>query len=338
VSSSSETFRALLLEQAESGRTAARLAEVPVADLPEGEVLVDVACSTLNYKDALAITGAGKIVRSFPFVPGIDLAGTVAESADARFKPGDEVVLTGWGVGERHWGGLATKARLKADWLMPRPEGLTLEETMAIGTAGFTAMLCVLALEEQGVRPEAGEVVVTGAAGGVGSTAIPLLAKAGFKVVAASGRTGALAGYLKELGAAEVIDRSALLSGNPKAPLESARWAGAVDSAGGAVLANLLKAMRQGGTVAACGLAAGAAVETTVFPFILRGVRLVGIDSVYQPAERRPAVWERLARDLDRGLLARLSRTVALDEVPALAPEFLKGAVQGRVVVRTAGA
>lgn len=330
----SETFRALLLEQ-EGGRTMARLAELPVGDLPAGEVLVDVAYSTLNYKDALAITGAGKIVREFPFVPGIDLAGTVADSADPRFRPGDEVVLTGWGVGERHWGGLATKSRLPADWLLPRPEGLSLEETMAVGTAGFTAMLCVLALEEQGVTPESGEVVVTGAAGGVGSIAIPLLATAGFKVVAASGRAE-LAGYLKELGAAEVVGREVFSQGS-KAPLDSARWAGAVDSAGGQVLANLLKAMRRHGTVAACGLAAGPALETTVFPFILRGVRLIGIDSVEHPAEHRPAVWARLARDLDRGLLARLSRTVALDEVPAIAPQFLQGAVQGRVVVRTGG-
>jgi acrylyl-CoA reductase (NADPH) len=289
----------------------------------------------LNYKDALAITGAGKIVREFPFVPGIDLAGTVAHSADPRFKPGDEVVLTGWGVGERHWGGLATRARLRADWLLPRPEGLSLEETMAVGTAGFTAMLCVLALEEQGVAPERGEVVVTGAAGGVGSIAIALLARAGFKVVAASGRAE-LAGYLKELGAAEVMGREVFSHGT-KAPLDSARWAGAVDSAGGQVLANLLKAMRQGGTVAACGLAAGPVLETTVFPFILRGVRLIGVDSSQHPAEHRPAVWARLARDLDRGLLARLSRTVTLSEVPAIAPQFLKGAVQGRVVVRTDG-
>jgi acrylyl-CoA reductase (NADPH) len=329
-----ETFRALLLEQ-EDGGTKARLAELPVDDLPAGEVLVDVVCSTLNYKDALAITGAGKIVRQFPFVPGIDLAGTVAHSADPRFKPGDEVVLTGWGVGERHWGGLATKARLKADWLLPRPDGFSLEETMAIGTAGFTAMLCVLALEEQGVTPDRGEVVVTGAAGGVGSVAIPLLARAGFKVVAASGRTQ-LAGYLKELGAAEVVGRETFAQGS-KAPLDSARWAGAVDSAGGAVLANLLKSMRQGGTVAACGLAAGPTLETTVFPFILRGVRLIGVDSVQHPNQHRPAVWARLARDLDRGLLARLSRTVTLDEVPALAPRFLEGSVQGRTVVRTGG-
>jgi acrylyl-CoA reductase (NADPH) len=329
----SETFRALLLEQ-EGGRTAARLAELPVADLPEGEVLVDVAYSTLNYKDALAITGAGKIVRQFPFVPGIDLAGIVARSADPRYATGDEVVLTGWGVGERHWGGLAGKARVKADWLLHRPDGLSLRQAMAVGTAGFTAMLCVRALEEQGVAPDRGEVVVTGAAGGVGSVAIPLLARAGFKVVASSGRKE-LEGYLKDLGATGIIDRASLAEGGSKAPLDSARWAGAVDAVGGATLANLLKSMQYHGVVAACGLAGGATFEGTVFPFILRGVRLIGIDSVLHPAEQRPAVWSRLARDLDANLLDRLTTEVALADVPALAPEFLKGAVRGRLVVRT---
>lgn len=326
----SETFRALLLEEAD-GRTTARLAELPVETLPAGEVLVDVRWSTLNYKDALAITGAGKIVRSFPFVPGIDLAGTVAASEDPRFAPGDEVFLTGWGVGERHWGGLAAKARVKGDWLLPRPDGLTLRQTMAIGTAGFTAMLAVLALERQGVSPDLGQVVVTGAAGGVGSTAIPLLARAGFRVVASSGRPQ-LEGYLKGLGAAEVIGRDALSEGST-APLDSARWAGAVDAVGGATLVNLLKAMRYHGVVAACGLAGGAAFHGTVFPFILRGVRLVGVDSVLHPAASRPAVWARLARDLDPALLESMVTEAPLAEVPGLAPEFLTGGVRGRVVV-----
>jgi acrylyl-CoA reductase (NADPH) len=325
-------FKAVRLDQAD-GATHARVVELAEADLPAGEVLVDVAYSTLNYKDALAITGAGKIVRQFPFVPGIDLAGTVLDSGDPRFAPGQEVLLTGWGVGERHWGGLAQRARVKADWLLPRPEGLTLAQTMAIGTAGFTAMLCVMALEEQEVRPERGQVVVTGAAGGVGSTAIPLLRRAGFQVVASSGRPE-LEGYLTGLGAAEVVDRRRFAEGS-KAPLDSATWAGAVDSVGGDTLVNLLKSMQYHGVVAACGLAGGAAFNGTVFPFILRGVRLIGVDSAYFPADRRPAVWDRLARDLDRGLLERMTRTVPLGAVPQVAPDFLAGRVQGRLVVDT---
>lgn len=326
----SETFRAVLLEQAD-GRTTARVAELDPGSLPEGDVLVDVAFSTLNYKDALAITGAGKIVRQFPFVPGIDLAGTVSRSEHPCFKPGDEVILTGWGVGERHWGGLAEKARVKGDWLLLRPEGLSLEQAMAIGTAGFTAMLCVMALEEQGVAPEKGEVVVTGAAGGVGSIAIPLLARRGFKVVASTGRAE-LEGYLKGLGAAEVVGRERFAQGS-KAPLDSARWAGAIDTVGGDTLANLLKGMQYHGVVAACGLAGSSSLDATVFPFILRGVRLIGVDSVLYPAERRPAVWARLARDLDPGLLASMETRIGLADVPKVAPEFLKGAVRGRVVV-----
>ena len=328
----SETFRALVLDQ-QDGTTVARLADLGVGELPPGDVLVDVAWSTLNYKDALAITGAGKIVRQFPFVPGIDFAGTVAASDHPCFKPGDEVVLTGWGVGERHWGGLAGKARVKAEWLLLRPEGLSLRQTMAIGTAGFTAMLCVMALEEQGVTPEQGPVVVTGAAGGVGSIAIPLLARRGFRVVASSGRPE-LEGYLTELGASEVVDRRRFSEGS-NAPLDSAQWAGAVDSVGGDTLVNLLKGMRYHGAVAACGLAGGSDFRGTVFPFILRGVRLVGVDSVLVPAERRTAVWKRLAQDLDPALLERMSATVRLDEVPKVAPEFLKGAVRGRLVVET---
>ena len=330
----SQTFPAVLLEQAD-GRTEARLVDLDVDRLPPGEVLVDVKWSTLNYKDALAITGAGKIVREFPFVPGIDFAGVVSRSEDRRFKPGDEVVLTGWGVGERHWGGLAGKARVKADWLLHRPSGLSLRQTMALGTAGFTAMLCVMALEEQGVTPAQGEVVVTGAAGGVGSVAIPLLARAGFKVVASSGRQE-LEGYLKDLGAAEVVDRSIFAEGS-KAPLDSARWAGAVDSVGGSTLVNLLKAMKYHGVVAACGLAGGAAFNGTVFPFILRGVRLIGVDSVLHPTEGRVAAWERLARDLDPAALDAMTTEIGLAEVPAVAPGFLKGTVRGRTVVAIPG-
>lgn len=325
-----ETFRAILLEQMD-GRTAARVAALPLDALPAGEVLVDVACSTLNYKDGLAITGAGKIVRSFPFVPGIDLAGTVLDSADPRWKPGDQVLLTGWGVGERHWGGLAEKARLKGDWLLPLPDGLTARQAMAVGTAGFTAMLAVQALEEQGVTAERGEVVVTGAAGGVGSVAIPLLAKRGYRVVAATGRAE-LAPYLRRLGAGEVVPRT-LFSEAGKAPLDSARWAGAIDAVGGETLVGLLKAMQYHGVVAACGLAGGASFNGTIFPFILRGVRLIGIDSVYCPNERRRAVWERIARDLDPALLDEMTSVVPLAQAIEIAPQFLKGAVRGRIVV-----
>ena len=328
----SETFRALLLDQ-QDGKTTARVAELPLSDLPQGDVLVDVAWSTLNYKDALAITGAGKIVRQFPFVPGVDLAGTVISSGHAAFAPGSEVILTGWGVGERHWGGLAEKARLKSEWLLPRPVGLSLRQAMAIGTAGFTAMLAVMALEAQGVTPERGEIVVTGAAGGLGSIAIPLLAERGFRVVASTGRLE-LTEYLKGLGACEVVDRQGFSQGS-KAPLDSARWAGAIDSVGGDTLVNLLKGMKYHGVVAACGLAGSAAFNGTVFPFILRGVQLIGIDSVTYPNDRRPAVWDRLARDLPADVLERMVTEIGLAEVPDLAPEFLRGAVRGRIVVDT---
>jgi acrylyl-CoA reductase (NADPH) len=328
-----DRFKAIWLEQVD-GATRATLADIDTDDLPAGEVLVDVAYSTLNYKDALAVTGAGKIVRQFPFVPGIDFAGTVAASSDPRFAPGQPVLLTGWGVGERHWGGLAQRARVKADWLVPLPDGLTPAQTMAIGTAGFTAMLSVLALEEQGVRPASGEIVVTGAAGGVGSVAIPLLKRAGFSVVASSGRAE-LADYLMGLGADRVVDRRQLSEGS-KAPLDSAVWAGAIDSVGGSTLTNLLKAMKYHGVVAACGLAGGAAFNATVYPFILRGVRLIGIDSSMTPAAQRPAIWARLARDLDLDLLGRMTRVIPLGAAPIVAPDFLEGKVQGRLVIDTA--
>ncbi|MFO1037487.1 MAG: MDR family oxidoreductase [Geminicoccaceae bacterium] len=329
----SETFRAVLLDQAD-GKTTARIADMPVASLPEGDVLVDVAYSTLNYKDGLAITGAGKIIRQFPFVPGVDFSGRVAASDNPAFKPGDEVVLTGWGVGERHWGGLAQKARVKGDWLVPLPKGLTLKRAMAIGTAGFTAMLAVEMLAEQGITPERGEVVVTGAAGGVGSIAVALLAKRGFKVAAVSGRPE-LADELRRLGAAEILDRKTF-SEPSKAPLDSARWAAAIDNVGGTTLAGLLRGMQQRGVVAACGNAGGVALETTVFPFILRGVRLVGIDSVYQPAEPRLRAWQSLVTELDPDLLDSITEVIPLAAVPEAAGRFLKGAVQGRLVVDVA--
>ncbi|MCS6778596.1 MAG: oxidoreductase [Geminicoccaceae bacterium] len=326
-----ERFEALVLHQ-EDGRTVPRLESLSTDALPEGEVLLEVLCSTLNYKDALAITGAGKIVRSFPFVPGIDLVGRVVASSDPAWRPGELVLVTGWGMGERHWGGLAQKARLPAAWLQRLPEAMTPRRAMAIGTAGFTAMLCVMALEREGVRPGDGEVLVTGAAGGVGSIAVMLLARAGYRVVASTGKaeSGPL---LRELGAEQIVDRKSVAE--PGAgPLASARWAGAVDTVGGPVLSGLLKAMRYRGTVAACGNAGGVELHTTVFPFILRGVRLIGIDSALAPMAEREAAWARLARDLDPDKLDRLTSVIGLEEVAAIAPRFLEGKVAGRIVVR----
>lgn len=327
----SDSFRALVLYQ-EDGRTVARIERLENERLPAGEVSIDVLCSTINYKDALAITGAGKIVRSFPFVPGIDLAGRVRASEDPNWKAGDLVLVTGWGLGERHWGGLAEVARLPAAWLQRLPEGLSPRRAMAIGTAGFTAMLCVMALEREGVRPEQGEVVVTGAAGGVGSIAVMLLARAGYRVVASSGKPE-WSDVLRELGAVEVVDRKSVAEPGP-GPLASARWAGAIDTVGGATLAGLLKSIRYRGTVAACGNAGGVELHTTVFPFILRGVRLIGIDLVQAPVAEREAAWARLARDLDLAKLDRITTVITLDEVPAVAPRFLEGKVAGRIVVR----
>lgn len=329
-----ETFEALVLDR-EDGRTVWRFERLPVDRLPPGNVLVEVDWSSLNYKDALAITGAGKIVREFPFVPGIDFAGRVRESADSRYRPGDRVVLTGWGVGERHWGGLAELARVEGDWLVPLPEGLSERHAMSIGTAGFTAMLCVVALEEQGVKPETGDIVVSGAAGGVGSIATALLAGRGYRVVASTGRPE-LGDWLRALGAAEILERREL-SEPDGAPLGSQRWAGAVDTVGGTTLANMLKRTKYRGTVTACGLAGGAEFTCTVFPFILRGVRLVGIDSVYAPVEERRRAWQALARELSPELLDRITTEVSLHEAPKLAPDFLAGKVRGRIVVRVRG-
>ena len=325
-----ENFRAWVIERGEAGQTCTLKGDLTDADLPEGDVLVDVQASTINYKDALAVTGKGKIIRGFPGVPGIDFAGTVVESASDRFEPGDQVVLNGFGVGESHWGGLAERARVPADWLITLPEAFTPMEAMAIGTAGYTAGLCVDELERAGVAQGA-EVVVTGAAGGVGSVAITLLRGAGFRPVAVTGRES-LADYLRELGAVEVLPRTSFTE-PAKGPLASARWPGAVDTVGGEVLANLLKTMAYEGTVAACGLAGGIEVPTTVMPFILRGVRLVGVESVYQPLHRREAVWQRLAQLLASERLAEISRIVTMREVPELAEELLAGHVRGRTVV-----
>lgn len=313
-------FEALLLTTNPERTTLAGVTFLDETRLPEGEVLVNVAYSSVNYKDALAITGRSQIVRNFPMVPGIDLAGTVAESSDARFKPGDAVLLNGWGVGESHWGGLAQKARVKADWLVPMPKALDARQSMAIGTAGYTAMLSVMALQERGLTPMTGPVLVTGANGGVGSIAIALLAGLGFEVHASTGRL-AESGHLKQLGAVKVIDRTTL--SEPGKLLQKEVWAGAIDSVGSHTLANICASLKYGGTVAACGLAQGMDLPTSVAPFILRGITLAGIDSVYAPQARRVQAWERLARDLPADLLEDNTETISLKEVAALAPRLL---------------
>ncbi|HOB65709.1 MDR family oxidoreductase [Ottowia sp.] len=323
-------FQALLLTQSDDRRTHAALAELDESQLPAGDVLVQVSHSTLNYKDGLAITGKAPVVRTWPMVPGIDFAGTVIESADTRYRAGDAVLLNGWGVGETHWGGLAQKARVKADWLLPLPAGMTAERAMAIGTAGYTAMLCVMALQAQGVTPDRGPVLVTGANGGVGSIAIALLSRAGFTVHASTGRLGEAA-HLKSLGAAEVIDRATLSA--PGKPLQKERWAAAVDSVGSHTLANVCASLHYGGVVAACGLAQGMDFPATVAPFILRGVTLAGVDSVMAPYARRAEAWSRLAAELPAEVLAGNTATIALGDAPAVAARLLAGQVRGRVVV-----
>ena len=322
-------MKAILIEKAEDTQ-AVSLTDVAEDQLPEGDVLVEVAYSTLNYKDALAITGKAPVVRRFPMVPGIDFTGTVAESRHADFKPGDRVILNGWGVGETHWGGLAERARVRGDWLVPLPAALDLRQAAAIGTAGYTAMLCVLALERHGVRPGDGEIVVSGAAGGVGSVAVALLAAQGYEVAAVTGRA-AEADYLRGLGAASVIDRSEL-TGKVR-PLGRERWAGGIDVAGSTVLANMLSMMKYRGVVAACGLAAGMDLPASVAPFILRGVTLAGVDSVMCPKPDRLAAWARLARDLDLAKLEEMTTEIAFAEVIDTAPKFLDGAVRGRIVI-----
>ena len=313
-----------------SVRAAAEAGPLRVADLPEGDVLVRVAYSSLNYKDALAVTGRGKVIRgAFPFVPGIDLAGTVEASEHDTYAPGDRVVLTGWGTGEARWGGYATHARARAEHLVPLPDGLTLFDAMALGTAGFTAALAVMALERAGLQ--SGPVAVTGATGGVGSLAVVLLARAGVRVAASTGKADA-EGWLRELGASEVIGRSVLGNGAAR-PLETARWGGAVDTVGGPALAALLASMQPHAAVAACGNAASADLATTVLPFILRGVSLLGIDSNTCPDALRRAAWARLAADIPRGVLRALTTTIPLGDVPAWAETILAGGVRGRVVV-----
>lgn len=322
-------FNGIVIEKDDNGYRST-LAELSEDSLPEGDVTVDVAYSTLNYKDGLAITGDGPIVRSFPMVPGVDLAGTVTASSDPDFAVGDQVVLNGWGVGEEHWGGLAQKARLQGKWLIKLPDAFTAAQAMAIGTAGYTAMLAVIALESNGVTPEKGDVLVTGANGGVGSFAVAILSRLGYRVVASTGRLNETA-YLEQLGAAEVIDRKTL--SEPGRPLSKERWAGAIDSIGSHTLANICAATRYRGTVAACGLAQGMEFPASVAPFILRGITLAGIDSVTRPRADRIAAWERLATDLDLSLLPLISREIGLSEVIEIAPKLLAGEVRGRVVV-----
>ncbi|WP_375305285.1 MDR family oxidoreductase [Bradyrhizobium sp. A11] len=324
------TFKAIRIDKADKG-TVAALTQFDEAELMDGDVTVRVEWSTLNYKDGLALTGKAPVVRRFPMIAGIDFAGTVEASSHPQWKAGDKVVCTGWGMGETHLGAYAEKARVKGDWLVALPQGLSARDAMAIGTAGFTAMLAVLALEKHGLSPKSGPVVVTGAAGGVGSVAIAVLSKLGYHVIASTGRASE-ADYLKHLGAAEIIDRNEL-SGSAK-PLAKERWAGGVDSVGSTTLANLLSMTRYGGAIAACGLAAGMDLPSSVAPFILRGVCLLGIDSVMCPIEPRKAAWQRLASDLDRTKLAEITKEISLAEVSDWGAKILAGAVRGRIVVK----
>jgi acrylyl-CoA reductase (NADPH) len=325
-------FKAILIEKQDDAQRVS-VQSLEESQLPAGDVTVRVECSTLNYKDALAITGKGPVVRQFPMVPGIDLAGTVEASSSEAFKPGDRVLLNGWGVGEGHWGGLAEKARLKGDWLIPLPAAFTAPQAMAIGTAGYTAMLAVMALENSGVLPEHGDVLVTGASGGVGSYSIALLSTLGYRVIAATGRPEEEA-YLKGLGADEILDRGEL--SEPGKPLARERWAGAIDSVGSHTLANVLAGTRYGGAVAACGLAQGMELPATVAPFILRGVTLAGIDSVMRPRADRLEAWRRLGELLEPAQLEAITRTIGLEEAVDTAEELLAGRVRGRVVVSMA--
>jgi acrylyl-CoA reductase (NADPH) len=324
-------FKALLITRDETSKAqTVAVASLAPADLMAGDVDVRVEYSTINYKDGLAITGKLPVVRRFPMIPGIDFAGTVTASGNRDFKAGDQVVLNGWGVGEVHYGAYAQLARVKGEWLIPLPAGLTGAEAMAIGTAGYTAMLSILALERHGITPERGPVVVTGAAGGVGSVAIALLARLGFTVHAVTGRTSE-ADYLRGLGAAEIIERNELTG--PVAPLAKERWAGAIDAVGGRILANVIAMTKREGVIAACGNAAGADIPTMVAPFILRGVALLGINSVYAPKALRVVAWERLARDLDRQKLAAMTRTIPFEAIAGAARDIVAGKVRGRLVV-----
>ncbi len=325
------TFKALIVDKPEEGAVTQTVAEIGEDRLPDGDVTVAVAYSTLNYKDGLCILGQGGLVRKFPHVPGIDFAGTVEASDDERYKPGDKVVLTGWRVGEAHWGGYAQKARVKADWLVPLPDGLTTRQAMAVGTAGFTAMLAVMALEDHGLTPDDGPVLVTGAAGGVGSVATAILANLGYKVAAVTGRPEA-ADYLTSLGAAQIVPREQINEVS-KRPLESETWAGCIDAVGGAMLARVLGQLKYRCSAAAVGLAGGADLPATVIPFLLRGVNLLGIDSVMQPYENRLTAWQRIATDLPMDKLEAMIQPATLADLPEMGKAILKGQVRGRIVV-----
>ncbi len=324
-------FRAILLNKNEDGSTKAELTQLDDSQLPpEGDVTVAIDYSTINYKDGLAITGKSPVVRKWPMVPGIDGAGVVIASSHPDWKAGDAFILNGWGVGETHMGCLGERAKLKGDWLIPRPQGMSSRTAMAIGTAGYTAMLCAMALAEHGVKPDDGEVLVTGASGGVGSVAVAILAARGYKVVASTGKL-AEADYLKSLGAAEVIDRAELSA--PGKPLQKERWAGVVDSVGSHTLVNAIAQTRYGGTVAACGLAQGMDLPATVAPFILRSVKLIGVDSVMAPKSRRIDAWSNLAQEISEATLAKITQEIPLVDALAWAPKILAGGVRGRLVV-----
>ncbi len=325
------SFKALVVEKDAEGKTSAAVQDITEDRLPEGDVTVAVEYSTVNYKDGLCIGPGGGLVRNYPHVPGIDFAGTVEASTDARYSPGDKVVLTGWRVGEAHWGGYAEKARVKADWLVPLPAGLSTRHAMAVGTAGFTARLAVMALEDHGMKPGSGPVLVTGAAGGVGSVATAILAHLGYEVAGVTGRPET-ADYLKSLGAAQIVAREEI-NETVKRPLETETWAGCVDTVGGAMLARVLGQMKYGASVAAVGLAGGAALPATVIPFLLRGVNLLGIDSVMQPYENRVRAWERIVTDLPMDKLEAMIQPATLADLPQLGADILKGQVKGRVVI-----
>ena len=322
-------FKAVLISREEDNYSA-QLEEIEESQLPEGDVTIDVQYSTLNYKDGLAITGKSPVVRKFPMVPGVDMVGTVSSSAHPHFKAGDAVVLNGWGVGETHWGGLAQKARLNGDWLVPLPRSFNPKQAMSIGTAGYTAMLCIMALEQHGITPDSGEILVTGATGGVGSVAVALLAKLGYQVVAMTGRAEE-SEFVSALGASEIMARSEYAE--PGRPLAKERWAGVIDVVGSHVLANACAATKYGGTVAACGLAGGFDLKTTVMPFILRGVTLAGVDSVMCPQDKRLEAWSRLEQDLDLSKLDDIAHEIGLSEAIETARSLLDGKLRGRVIV-----
>ena len=325
------TFHALVVEKNGESEVSAVVQSLTEDQLPAGNVTVAIEYSTVNYKDGLCMQAGGGLVRNYPHVPGIDFAGTVDSSEDSRYRPGDKVVLTGWRVGERHWGGYSQKARVKADWLVPLPEGLTTRQAMAIGTAGFAAILAIIALEDHGLKPDQGEVLVTGAAGGVGSIATAILANLGYQVAAVTGRPETT-DYLKSLGASRIVARDEIDTVS-KRPLEAERWSGCLDAVGGAMLARVIGQLKYGASVAAIGLAGGAALPSSVIPFLLRGVNLLGIDSVMQPFEQRERAWRRLANDLPLEKLDAMIHVVNLVEVPALGDQILKGRIKGRIVV-----